>query len=135
MKTRIHRTHARRGFTLLEMMLVVMIMGVLVGVAAWNIMSQGDKARRAATFQTMKTLQGMLDTYNLDYGVYPPTLDPLVPKYTAKMPLDAWKRPIIYSVTPGNQHPYVLFSYGPSGDQSAADTIDFWIEDQPPAPH
>ena len=52
--------HARKGFTLLEMMLVVMIMGVLLGVAAWNIIGTSNKARRATTVATMKQVSGML---------------------------------------------------------------------------
>src|ERR1700733_11306643 len=97
-RNQLTRRHALRGFTLLEMMLVVMIMGVLIGVATWNIIGQGDKARRAATVATMHNVEGMLNTYNLDYGVFPSTLDPLIPKYTSKMPVDAWKRAVLYSV-------------------------------------
>ncbi len=135
MKTRIHTRHARRGFTLLEMMLVVMIMGVLMAVVGWNIFAQGDKARRAATFASMKQVAAMLDTYNLDYGTFPQTLDPLVPKYTAKLPLDAWKRPIIYAITPGGAHPFNLYSYASSGESGDANQIDYWQEDQPNAAH
>ena len=133
MNIRMYRSmnRARKGFTLLEMMLVVMIMGVLLGVAAWNIASTGTKARRATTVATMKQVSGMIDVYNLDYGVYPASLDVLVPKYTSKMPVDAWKQPIRYSLTSGGQHPYQMFSNGTGGDSpaNAEDVIDYWTEE------
>jgi general secretion pathway protein G len=134
MNLRTTRRSLASGFTLLEMMLVVMIMGVLIGIAAWNIIGQGDKARKQATFASMKTVESMLKTYNLDYGVYPPTLDALVPKYTEKPPTDAWKRRIQYSIgSSGGAHPFELFSTGPSGEAGNADNIDWWVENAPPA--
>lgn len=124
---------ARRGFTLLEMMLVVMIIGVLIGVAAWNIGSQGTKARRAATVATMKTVESMLKTYNLDYGMYPPTVNALVPKYTEKVPVDAWKRPIVYAANPvGSPKPYTMYSPGENGQAGDNDDIDIWTVDEQP---
>jgi len=129
------RQFARRGFTLLEMMLVVMIMGVLIGVATWNIIGQGEKARRAATIATMHNVEGMLNTYNLDNTSFPSTLYPLIPKYTSKMPVDAWKRPIVYVLNqPGGPHPFNLYSYGSTGDPSDPSAIDYWAEDQAGTP-
>jgi general secretion pathway protein G len=135
MNTRLTIRRHSKGFTLLEMMLVVMIMGVLIGIAAWNIIGQGDKARRAATVGTMKNVEGMLKTYNLDYGQYPASLDNLVPKYTEKMPTDAWKRQLMYTVSAsGGAHPFELYSTGASGEAGNADNIDWWHLDDAPAP-
>ena len=128
------------GFTLLEMMLVVVIMGVLIGVAAVNILGQGKKAKVSASRASMATVASMLKTYNLDQGTYPPTLDNLVTKsYLDKIPVDAWKRPLVY--IPGNivsgttSHPFQLYSTGESGETSGGgDIIDFWEEDQPNTP-
>jgi general secretion pathway protein G len=133
MNTRKHRLlKAPHGFTLLEMMLVVMIMGVLIGIAAWNIIGQGDKARRAATIATMKNVESMLKTYNLDYGVYPPTISALVPKYTEKAPTDAWKHPIQYNLnSSGGAHPFELFSLGADNEAGNADDVDWWHADDP----
>jgi general secretion pathway protein G len=134
MKTRkcVSRKFAR-GFTLLEMMLVVMIMGVLLGVAAWNIIGTGAKARVAATRASMKMVDGMLKSYNLDYGTYPSSLQALVPKYTEKMPVDAWKHPLVYNPNPpGSPQPFSLYSTGASTDGGNDTTIDFWKEDDGP---
>ncbi len=132
MTLRTHRRTHASGFTLLEMMLVVMIMGVLIGIAAWNIIGQGDKARRAATIATMKNVEGMLKTYNLDYGVYPPALTALVPKYTEKAPVDAWKHQLQYNLnSSGSAHPFELFSLGADNEAGNTDDIDWWHADDP----
>lgn len=120
----------RRGFTLLEMMLVVMIMGLLIGVVAWNIGGQSKKARVATTVASMKTVESMLKAYHLDYGAYPPTLQALMPKYTEKLPQDSWKRPLVYAPnTAGSAKPYILYSTGESGEQGGQDNIDIWTAD------
>ena len=125
------RTIARRGFTLLEMMLVVMIMGLLIGVVAWNIGGQSKKARVATTVASMRAVESMLKAYHLDYGAYPPTLQTLVPKYTEKLPQDSWKRPLVYAPNAsGSAKPFILYSTGESGEQGNQDNIDIWTADQ-----
>ena len=141
MQTRFFRTMSRnslRGFTLLEMMLVVVIMGVLIGVASVNILWQGKAAKIAATKASMATTASMIKNYNLQEGVYPATLDNLVPKYMEKIPVDSWKRPLLY--IPGNSgtgtgaHPFQLYSGGETGDPQGQELIDFWEADAPVAP-
>src|SRR5262249_36052625 len=129
-------TLARRGFTLLEMMLVLVIMGALMSVAVWSMMGQGTKGKIAATVMTMDNVHGMIDTYFMDYNAYPPSLDVLVPKYTPKKPVDAWKREIKYvpgTSGSGAAHPYQLYSTGPSGNQGDPDNIDYWTSQESPA--
>ncbi|MBY0312946.1 MAG: type II secretion system protein GspG [Phycisphaerales bacterium] len=124
-------TITRRGFTLLEMMLVVMIMGLLIGVVAWNIGSRGNEARKATTIASMRQVESMLKAYQLDYGAFPPSLQTLVPKYTEKVPQDSWKRPLIYAPNAvGSAKPYILYSTGESGEQGNQDNIDIWTADQ-----
>jgi general secretion pathway protein G len=134
MKNKNLRRSLVRGFTLLEMMLVVVIMGVLMSIAAWNLLGQGTKAKRAASIASMKTVDGMLKTYNLDYGSYPPDLQTLVTKkYASDVPKDGWKRPLIYTVgQAGSPHPFELYSTGESGNQGGDDNIDFWHADDAP---
>ncbi len=123
---------ARRGFTLLEMMLVVMIMGLLIGVVAWNIGTRGSEARKATTIASMRQVESMLKAYQLDHGTFPPTLQTLVPKYTEKLPQDSWKRPLVYAPNAaGSAKPYILYSTGESGEQGNQDNIDIWTVDQP----
>jgi general secretion pathway protein G len=142
MNIRFFRSMSRssiRGFTLLEMMLVVVIMGVLIGVASVSILGRGKAAKIAASRATMATAASMIKNYNLEQGVYPATLDNLVPKYMEKIPLDAWKRPLVY--IPGligsgsGSHPFQLYSTGESGESSGGEVIDYWEEDQPNTAH
>jgi general secretion pathway protein G len=126
-----HLRSRRRAFTLLEMMLVIMIIGLLMGVAVWNIVGQSGKARRSTTVASMRQIDSMLKAYVLDYGAYPPTLDSLVPKYTEKLPVDAWKRPFNYTPTPSGQHKFELYSNGESDSTgNSNDIIDFWKVDE-----
>ncbi len=119
-----------KGFTLLEMMLVVVIMGVLIGVTAVSILGRGTAAKIGATRASMSTVANAVKQYNLEKSVYPATLNDLVDKFIEKAPLDAWKRPLVYSVSaPGSPHPFMLYSTGPSGDPGNADNIDYWVED------
>jgi general secretion pathway protein G len=127
------RHHTRHAFTLLEMMLVVMIMGVLMGIAAWAITNQAKTARVKATVATLRTVSSMVTTYNLNRGNFPAKLGELVPEYAAQPPLDAWKRPLVYSVNPpGSARPYELYSTGPSAD-APTDVIDVWHAEDAPA--
>lgn len=126
------RGRIRGGFTLLEMMLVMVIIGLLAGVAVWNIVGQGEAARISTTQATLRSVKSMLTAYNLDNGTYPATLTSLVPKYTEAAPVDAWKRPLVYFPSSGNAaKPYTLYSTGKSGEQGGADIIDVWQIDQP----
>ena len=126
------------GFTLLEMMLVVVIMGVLIGVASVSILGRGKAAKIAASRATMATTASMIKNYNLEQSAYPATLDNLVPKYMEKVPVDAWKRPLIYisgaSGIGASAHPFQLYSTGESGETSGGEVIDYWEEDQPNTP-
>lgn len=120
-----------RAFTLLEMMLVIMIIGLLMGVAVWNIVGVGKDARIKTSVTTMRQIDSMLKVYNLDYGTYPPALTALVPKYTDKVPQDAWKRPLGYFPNPpGSPKPFTLYSTGESGEAGNEDNIDFWKVDE-----
>ena len=131
MKTRMIR-HAARGFTLLEMMVVLLIIGLLMSVAIMNFAGQGKEARKKTTMQSMATIHTTLTQYNLDNGTYPPTLDLLVPKYLAEMPRDAWKRAFVYfpntATGATSSKPFTLYSKGESGEDNAEDSVDYWKE-------
>jgi general secretion pathway protein G len=114
---------ARRGFTLLELMLVVLIIGLLMGVSTWAILSQGESARVKTTEMSLRSIQSVLTKYNLDHGTFPPTLQALVPTYTDKVPTDAWKNPLKYFVPGTGGKPFSLYSEGKPGENKR---IDLW---------
>ena len=116
------------GFSLIELTLVVVILGVLMAVVAVNVLGQGEKAKIRATETSMTTIQSSLDSYHLEYSTYPPDLETLkTAKYlTPNKPIeDGWKRTYYY-VLPGSTNPYDLMSAGSDGEFGTPDDINIW---------
>jgi len=121
----------QRGFTLIEMMVVIAIIGVLAALIVPKIMSRPDEARRVAAKQDIATIMQALQLYKLDNGRYPnqdqdlkalverPTSDP-VPNnwkdggYLERLPNDPWGNPYRY-LNPGVHGEIDVFSDGPEG--------------------
>ncbi|MFT3683475.1 MAG: type II secretion system protein GspG [Phycisphaerales bacterium] len=132
------------GFSLLELMLVVVIMGILMGTVIISLSGQAEKAKKAATIAKMRTVKSALAGYSAEFGSFPPTemgLQPLVTNKTLEgVPLDGWKRPMRYLFpgTSGNpDQPYDLISAGGDGAWGTADDLNIWLiemsENAPPA--
>jgi general secretion pathway protein G len=122
------------GFTLLEMMLVVVIIGILATVVVINIAGQGDEAKKEATVAKIAQIRTALTTYNLRNNGYPASLDALVPALLDKVPTDAWDRPLVY-YTPAQEQgkPFTLFSLGADNQPGTNDDVNVWTMDQKPA--
>jgi general secretion pathway protein G len=114
-----------RGFTLLELLVVMVIIGLLVGYVAPRYFAQLGKSEINATHAQIDALETALDIYRLDMGSYPDqdlALKALVqqpennPKWKGPylektIPLDPWGQPYNYRI-PGEGREYDLFSYG-----------------------
>jgi general secretion pathway protein G len=103
---------SQAGFSLIEIMIVVMIMGILIGLVGPKVMSSFDRAKVDTTRVQMKQVATTLKNYRLDCSQYPNTdqgLDALVTKpasgdcrnyapggYMSKLPKDAWDRDFFY---------------------------------------
>ena len=129
------------GFTLLEVLVVIAILGLLIGLVAPAALRQLGGAQASVARQSIQRLGGVLDIYRLDMGGYPPTdqgLQALVARPSAAagwngpylkaeqgMPLDPWNHPYLYrnpSSRPGRD--YDLCSRGPNpqgGDSVGAE--------------
>lgn len=128
-----NRPH-RLGFTLLEMMLVLLIIGALVAAVAYNFAGAGERAKARTTKIALTTLKGALFEYNSSTGSYPSTIDGLtvlVPSYVeAKAIKDSWKRPFQYfAPTEDPNRPYDMISMGSDGLPNTMDDISVWDED------
>lgn len=123
-------TNTRTGFTLLEILLVLAILGVLATVTAVNLIGQGNRARVKAAGQQLITLKTSLTNYNLDTGGFPTTqegLAALVPNYMDKIPGDAWNTPFSYlSPTGDPNRPFELRSAGPDKQWNTPDDLNVW---------
>src|SRR5690554_6091224 len=134
-----------RGFTLIEIMVVMVILGLLVAIVAPNIMGRSDQAKVTVAETQLSNIANALDLYRLDNSQYPSTqqgLEALVSKpsgspepknwnpegYLKSVPVDPWGTEFQY-ISPGSEGPYDLYSFGSDGqeggDGDAAD-ISVW---------
>ncbi len=118
----------RHAFSLLELTLVLVIMGVLMGVVAVSVTGYAKRAKVQATKTTMMAVKQHLATYEANYSTYPDNLTVLVPDYIESSPKDGWDRDLFY-VTPGSTpgRPYELWSLGPDGQARTDDDLDIWV--------
>ncbi|HEX9024097.1 MAG TPA: type II secretion system major pseudopilin GspG [Geobacteraceae bacterium] len=123
----------RRGFTLIEIMVVIVILALLAALVGPKILGRTDDAKIQTTKTQIRSLESALKLYKLDNGVYPTTeqgLNALVAKPTVgvipknykeggyleskQVPKDGWGNDYIY-VSPGENGDYDLYSYGADG--------------------
>lgn len=122
----------QRGFTLIEIMVVVVILGVLAALVVPQIMSRPDQAKGAAAQSDIKAIAMALDIYKLDNHQYPSSqqgLEALVSKpsgnpparnwnpdgYLKRLPTDPWGNAYQYRVPGARGTGYDLFSFGADG--------------------
>jgi len=125
------RAVSRRGFTLIEIMVVVFILGLLVTLVAPKILGLTDDAKRTKAAADLRAIEQALHLYKLDNGNYPTTdqgLKALVTKpesgviparwnsegYLEKLPVDPWGHPYLY-LSDGER--YTLKSLGADGEE------------------
>ncbi len=123
--------HARRGFSLLELTLVILIIGVLMGVAAVAFAPALLRGKTTATKASMTTIKRAITEFQGVNNQYPTTLQALSPGFVEKVPNDGWDSPFYYAVPGQSGRPFDLISAGADGDYTTlADNIDVWTMDQ-----
>ncbi|MDD8060499.1 MULTISPECIES: type II secretion system major pseudopilin GspG [Shewanella] len=132
----------QRGFTLLEVMVVIVILGILASMVVPNLMGNKDKADQQKAVSDIVALENALDMYKLDNSIYPTTeqgLDALVTKpssspeprnfrdggYVKRLPQDPWRNDY-YLLSPGENGKIDIFSAGPDGQAGSEDDIGSW---------
>ena len=128
------------GFTLVEMLLVVAIIGILATLVIPKIAGTTDTARKTRAMADIRGgIKTALDHYEIDNGFYPRTLNDLLvqpadsknwrgPYFDpAQLPMDPWNQPYVYYF-PGKHNPsgYDLLSVGPDGKEGTDDDIGNW---------
>ncbi|WP_034638887.1 type IV pilin protein [Desulfofalx alkaliphila] len=110
------------GFTLMEVMVVLLIMGVLVAIAMPGFSGQVEKARVSRTMAELKSMQTLVELYNLEHSEYPKAeqFKELMAENGLGDIKDPWDREYSYTL---NGKGYIILSHGPSGEGDAADNI------------
>ena len=122
-----HRSHREAGFTLIEIMVVVVILGILAALVAPNVISRIDDAQINRAKQDIRAVESALHLYRLDNFKYPTTdqgLEALVSQpadpsirnwrqggYLDKLPVDPWGAPYQY-LYPGQNGEFDVFTLG-----------------------
>jgi general secretion pathway protein G len=123
---------AERGMTLIEIMVVLVIIGLIAGAVAVNVMGRLDEAKVKQAKTDLHTLENCLDLFKLDKGRYPTTEEGLAAVVAAgkcKNVKDPWQNDYVY-LNPGQAHTdsFDVKSYGadgkPGGDGINADIVN-----------
>jgi general secretion pathway protein G len=146
--TEVIMRNRQSGFTLIEIMVVVVILAVLGALVVPNILGKVDTARITAAHTQIRSIEAALDLYRLDNFKYPTTeqglqalvkqpVDPTITNYPAhgylpSIPLDPWHNPYVY-ISPGaDGREYDITSYGrdgkPGGEGVDADITSYTLE-------
>ncbi|MBN2825376.1 MAG: type II secretion system major pseudopilin GspG [Campylobacterales bacterium] len=120
-----HNKNHKKAFSLLELLVVILILGLLAAFVAPRVIAQGERAQRDLVCTQMKTIGEALKTFKLDNGMFPDTEEGLAALvtnpdsdkypnylnngYIERIPKDSWKTPITYIK---NDDTYELISFG-----------------------
>ena len=132
----------KKGFTLIELMLVVIILGILVAMVVPRLVGRGEQARSQAALADIRSNMALaLDLYELDNGKYPEKLEDLLKDpgeskapnwrgpYLKRKPMDPWGKEYNYKLPGQHSGDYDLYSYGADGVEGGDDDVTNWDED------
>lgn len=135
----------QRGFSLIEIMVVLVILGLLISIVAPNVLDKADSARTQKVFADFASIKTSLKSYRLDNFIYPtseqglealvtkPSLDPIPKRYPANgyleaLPKDPWGNTYLY-LSPGEHGEVDIYSLGAdgvAGGEGVAADIGSW---------
>ena len=122
-----------RGFTMIELLVVLVILGLLAGLVGPQFFGKVDSSKVKTAETQVKMLKMALQTYRLDVGQYPPSLEGLRsapatvkqfwdgPYLEEEVPLDPWNNSYIYEINTATDHGFLLYSLGADGQEGGED--------------
>ncbi len=129
---------SRSGFTLIEILVVVVILAVLAAVIVPNVLGRVGDSKNAKAISDISSFTTNIDLYHLDTGKYPESLDNLIKnpgsnkwngpyiKNTDKIQSDPWNNPYVYKAPGDNGRDYDIASAGTDGQMGTSDDIQSW---------
>ncbi|MCB0308403.1 MAG: type II secretion system major pseudopilin GspG [Bdellovibrionales bacterium] len=137
-----NRKKTNSGFSIIELVAAMIIMGLLAGVATVSVVGYVNRAKKQAAETNINTLETAIKTFQLECGFYPSTLEELISEPTSRtcrgfppegflekkeIPSDPWDKEFNYA-RPGthNAHSYDLWSNGPDGEEGTSDDVTNW---------
>ena len=122
-------SNGQRGFSLVELLVVIIILGLLAGLVGPRLFGRVGKSKQATARAQIELFGAALDQYRLDVGAYPPAgvgLSALIQSPNAAnwngpylkknfVPLDPWGKPYQYKCCPGDRGDYDIWTYGADG--------------------
>jgi len=127
------KKNMKSGFTMVELMAVLIIIGLLGTLVATKVVSQIDKAKVTTTKSNLKELHRLVNQFKMDTGRFPTEEEGLyalieepsdVEGYqpggyleTTDVPLDGWKKEFIFELYPESGKAFVIISYGADGEE------------------
>ncbi len=130
----------KRAFTLIELLLVLVILGVLAAVVVPRFTNRAQDAKITRAKSDVATIRGQINQFEIDNSRFPTNEEGLAAlvdqppnakdwkgPYLETMPLDPWQNPYIYRV-PGQHNPrsFDVYSAGPDGQPDTQDDIGNW---------
>ncbi len=139
---RLNNNLMRAGFSILELLLVLVILTVLAGIVGVRFAGQSGKAKVSAAKVQLSNLETALKSYEIQIGSFPSTQQGLEALYTQPSNVNEWSGPYMdkrvsvdswgnawqYRAPGTHNNDYDLYSYGPDGHEGGGDDVVNWSE-------